>query len=312
MRGFTRPRRFALIMVFVLTFCGYAQATSLKVNCNGTGPLSTINGALKLLIPQGPNTLTVSGSCHENVVIVSFDNLTLLAAPGASINDASGGTADVITIQDSQRITIQGFTINGGGEGIICFSHSLCRFSGNTIQGSTGDGVAISRARAEFTGDIIQNNPNGRGLVVREAGQALTDGDTIQNNGAAGVAVVDGSFLFAFATTVQNNGGGGIRIADHSTLRSMDSTITGNGGSGIRLDGGSEVRFIINTTGTVVTRNSGNGVRINDLSFANFTEGGNNVSGNFGQPDVVCNPQFSATRGALTNIGGGTTNCVEP
>jgi hypothetical protein len=141
-----------------MAFSAYAQGTNLAVNCNGTGALSTINGALKLLDPQGPNTLTVSGNCHENPVIQGFDRLTLQARPGASINDASGGTTDVITIGDSQRVTIQGFTINGGGEGIVCFSHSLCRFNGNTIQGSAGDGVAISRARAEFTGNIIQNH----------------------------------------------------------------------------------------------------------------------------------------------------------
>src|SRR5712692_6756344 len=243
MRRFARNATLCwLVFVGAILLPVVAQAANLKVNCNSTGPLSTINGALKLLNPQGPNTLTVSGNCHENVAILSFDNLTLQAAPGASISDASGGTTDVIFIQDSQRITIQGFTINGGGEGVICFSHSLCRFSGNTIQGSAGDGVAISRARAEFTGNVIQNHSNGRGLVVREAGEALTNGDTIQGNGLAGVVVIDGSFLFAFATTIQNNGGAGMRIADHSTLRSQDNTITGNGGSGVRLDGGSEVR----------------------------------------------------------------------
>jgi hypothetical protein len=313
MRTFTRPCRVTLIMVCALTFCVYAQAVNLKVNCNSTGTLSAINGALKLLNPQGPNTLTVSGNCKENVVIQSFDRLTLIANPGALINDASGGTVDVITIVDSQRITIQGFTINGGGEGIICYSHSLCRFNGNTIQGSTGDGVSISRARAEFMSNIIQNHP-GRGLDVREAGEALTDGDTIRSNGAAGVRLEDGSFLFAVSSTVQGNGGNGIRLTDHSTLRSRDNTITANGANGVSLEGGSEARFGVDVTGNVVTGNAGHGVSVNDLSFANFESPGNSVSGNTTQPDVVCNPQFSGERGALptSNIGGGTTNCTEP
>src|ERR1700740_147335 len=198
MRDFTRPCRFTLVMIFAMTFCAYAQAANLKVNCNSTGALSTINGALKLLDPQGPNTLTVSGNCHENVVIQSFDRLTLIANPGVSINDASGGTADVIFIDDSQRIAIQGFTVNGGFVGIRCVSHSLCRFSGNTIQKAADDGVGIVRSRAEFSGDIIQNNPNGRGLSVLQASEAYTVGVTIRGNGttgAAGVRVSDGSFL---------------------------------------------------------------------------------------------------------------------
>jgi len=50
---------------------------------------------------------------------------------------------------------------------------------------------------------------------------------------------------------------------------------------------------------------------VRDLSFAFFSSG-NSITGNLGGTDVLCSPQFSATRGALTNIGGGTTNCVEP
>ena len=56
MRGFTRQRRFTLIMVFAMVFSAYAQGISLKVNCGGRGALSTIHGALKLLNPQGPST----------------------------------------------------------------------------------------------------------------------------------------------------------------------------------------------------------------------------------------------------------------
>jgi len=40
-------------------------------------------------------------------------------------------------------------------------------------------------------------------------------------------------------------------------------------------------------------------VSVNDLSFAEF-DGTNNISGNLGQPDVACYPQYSATRGAGT------------
>ena len=58
MRTLTALCKVTLMMVCALTFCVYARATNLKVNCNGTGALSTINGALKLLNPQGSNTIT--------------------------------------------------------------------------------------------------------------------------------------------------------------------------------------------------------------------------------------------------------------
>jgi len=70
--------------------------------------------------------------------------------------------------------------------------------------------------------------------------------------------------------------------------------------------GGSEAEF----DETNVIGNGSNGVVVRDLSFAKFST--SNVTSNLGGTDVNCKPQFPATRGALTDIGGGTTNCVEP
>jgi parallel beta-helix repeat protein len=215
-----------------------AQAANLKVNCSQTGEredqLRTITAALKRLNPIGPNTVTVSGACHENVVIQSFDRLTLIANLGASIIDASGGNDFVIDIIDSQRITIQGFTINGGGSGIACVSHSLCRFSGNTVQGSVGEGVVVNRSQAELSGDTLQNHAS-RGLVVLQGGQARAVQETIQNNGASGIRVTESSYVFAYGNTIRNNGFFGIRVTDHSSARITDNSITSNVASGVGL-----------------------------------------------------------------------------
>jgi hypothetical protein len=97
-----------------------AHGTDLRVKCDTKGALSTINGALKLLNPGGPNTLTVSGTCNENVLIQGFNGLTLGAKTGATISDASGGTDVVVNIQDSTNVTLRGFTINGGAFGVFC------------------------------------------------------------------------------------------------------------------------------------------------------------------------------------------------
>ena len=43
---------------------------------------------LKIVNPAGPNTLTVSGACNENVEIYAFNRLTLVAKTGATITDA--------------------------------------------------------------------------------------------------------------------------------------------------------------------------------------------------------------------------------
>lgn len=288
------------------------QPGDIMVNCSLPGaPVSSINAALAKLDPNRVNTVQVSGTCNENVTVQSFENLTLIANPGASINDASGGTLDVLDVADTHEFALEGFTINGA---VACFDYSLCRFSGNTVQASPGDGVAIVRARASFQGDTLQNNA-GRGLSVLNSGIAVAINVTSQGNAAAGVIANAGGYLTTLNLVSRNNAGNGIRAANHSTLRLIDSTFTGNGLMGVVLDGSSEARFDTNVTGNLITGNFLAGVFLGDLSFAQFagtdTIAGNNL-GHPGGLDVACGPQFSATRGALTNIGGGTTNCVEP
>jgi len=316
MRGFISPRRFSLIMVFAMAFCACAQAAHLKVNCNGTGALSTISGALKMLNPEGPNTLTVSGSCHENVVIQSFDRLTLTANPGASITDASGGIGVVVDIEDSTRISLRGFTINGGDIGVLCSDFSLCRFKGNTIHNAVNDGLGmyIVRSHATFDHDVIEDN-SGDGLDVINESTVVSDSLTVQRNAGEGIFVGFESFMVARTDTVQGNAGNGIFASQNSTLAVVSSNITRNGGNGVFLAQASTAVFRAPLGPTNITNNGASGVLLGDLSFGQFQGSGNQITGNNTSGvghDVTCNPQFSATRGALTNIGGGSTNCVEP
>src|SRR5438270_284548 len=108
-----------------------AEAANLTVNCDKK---QTISETLKVLAvghPQAPHTLSVVGSCRENILIQSVDHLTLIAKNGASITDSSGGTLAVVDIEDSHSVTLQGFTINGGTAGVSCGTSSICYLTGN-------------------------------------------------------------------------------------------------------------------------------------------------------------------------------------
>jgi hypothetical protein len=138
------------------------KATTLHVNCGGKAGLTTIGTALKALqYSEGhaPSTINVSGACHENVVIQSLDRVTLNAINGASVSDASGGSLDVILIQDSRDVSVNGFTIYAGSgpnaNGIDCSEYSLCRLSGNVVQGAGNGGVAVF-AVSNLTLDAIR------------------------------------------------------------------------------------------------------------------------------------------------------------
>jgi hypothetical protein len=301
---------------------GSAQAATLNVNCNGSSEdqLTTIGKALKLLKPEGPNTINVSGSCHENVLIQSFENLTLNAISGASITDASSGAGTVVDIEDSTDVTLQGLTINGGDIGVFCGDLSVCRFKNNTIQNATvsvsGDGVGVwvGRSRATFDGDVVQHN-SGPGVIIGNGSTAYGVNIQANNNGLAGIRIA-GSFFTGDPASFQNNGTVGVRVLNHSTFNLFAGAITGNAGSGVTVQGASMANIQSGDGPTNISSNGGNGVEIHDLSFAIFVNGEPpppplTITGN-AAPDVNCFQLSYSAQGATTDIGGGTTNCTEP
>jgi hypothetical protein len=307
MQGLVRNTALAWAAMVLVVVPGTARAATLKVACGQKSTFPTINSALKALSsfsPQGPNTVEVSGSCHENVVIQGFNRLTLIAKPGASINDASGGVAFVVDIEDSTDVSLRDLTVNGGYIGVFCGNFSICRFDGDTIQGASQAGVQVVQSRATFDTNTIQNNLIG--ITSLESSSVRSNGGlVVQQNQSSGVVVDTGSSFAAFGTNIQNNGYAGIE-GSLASLLVVDSSITGNL-FGILALSHSQVSL----GGNTITGNGLNGVVVRDLSFVLFG-GPNNITGHPSGLDVDCQPQFPATRGALTNIGGGVTNCVEP
>jgi hypothetical protein len=206
------------------------------------------------------------------------------------------------------RLKIQRFTINGGGVGFVCGTYSTCLLAGNTIQASLGPGVIVNRSSAILQGDTIQNNTS-RGVQLMNAASVTLAGETVRNNGLAGVFAGYGSNLNVQFSTVTSNGGvAGIRVVEHSTLRLIDSTINGNL-NGVSLESASTGTLENFGVGSTITGNAAAGVVVNDLSFGDFSNGPNTITGNLGGTDVVCAGQFPVTLSAKTLIGG-TTNCA--
>ena len=282
------------------------QPNTIQFNCNNPQHL-TLSNFLAGLDPDKASTIRISGTCTDNLHITGINRLTLLAAPGATINDASGGNDFVVTVVNTLTLDFEGFTINGGAGGFGCLNHSTCLLAGNTIQNSQGAGVTVNRSNAILQGDTIQNH-GGRGVTALNAANVTLAEETVQNNGAAGVAVFYGTNLnVQFSTITSNHGAGGIRVAEHSTLRLIDSTIQRNP-NGVSLESSSLGTFENFGAGSTITGNAFAGVLVQDQAFGDFSNGPNTITGNLGGLDVACFGQFPVTLSAQTLIGG-TTNC---
>ncbi len=295
-----KARVFAfLLLVAIGAASQYAQAAHLSVNCDKHESISRVLRLLAKTNPQGPNRVTVSGSCEGNLVIQSMDRLTLITETGASISDRSDGNLAVVDIEDSQRVTLQGFTINGGAQGILCSTASLCYLTGNTIQGPGRFGInVIKGSRAFLESNVIEDW--GRGAFIDSGAQVFSSNDVFQSNGGSALVILAAAYFESFNSKFDNNGVG-IDAGGALTLRG--GTISGNSFDGIKLLSGKAV-FL----GPTITGNGGVGVHLEDGAFAGFLAA--SITGNLSGLDVDCEPQFPITR--FIDRTGAITNCVEP
>jgi Right handed beta helix region len=208
------------------------------VNCASSNKkVNSINTALASLDPSENDTIYVRGACNENVNITSFDNLTLIAQEGASITDVSGGTLPAISITDSSRVSIQGFTANGDGNpndqfAVINCIGSTVYFSGNTVQGGGFDDIDFYLgSKATFNGDVIQN-ATGDGIFLGQNSTVSAVNVTIQGIVGVGAEVDVSSFLLIKGSLVQSNTVG-ISVYLNGTTRLAHTTVTRNTGDGI-------------------------------------------------------------------------------
>lgn len=288
-----------------------ALARTVTVSCDET----TISNVLKTLDPQASNTIKVIGACRDSIGIYNFANLTIVGVNTGSqkptIKSLNGGPIFWIV---GSHVQMSNLTLDGGVYGVMCREFSVCRFSGNTIQNATGNGVNLDSADATFTGDVIQNNANsGLNLTASRVRvtQVTLKGTTAGSWGPGNaVDVNSGSALTVEQLTVQNNQGAGVSLTGNSHLTNRPwtgpFTVSNNGGGGIWVTAQSSADL----SGATVTNNGGGnggaGVVINENGDVAFW-GGGTFTGN--QPiDVYCGT-YNAFAAAPQHATIGATNC---
>ncbi len=253
-----------LLVVFVFTLARIVHAqTNVNVDCSGSNAeaFHSINAALNTLNLVGPNTITVSGTCHENVALVQRDRLTIQATAGhvATIENAAAPPVSTLYVAGSHNIVLSNLVIQGGSPALYISNSSSATLVQNcTVQNSVGDGFDID-GESEVT---IQNS-------------------TIRNNSAEGIFISNASQLTFGTYPTQRiriigngfggggNGSGGLAIdGSEVQLNFGVLTVSGNAGAGISMDGGRLQLYGGDANSPGVIENNNVGLSMSDAASA--------------------------------------------
>lgn len=230
------------------------------------------------------DTLLVSGVCTENVRIgVGRRNLTIDGQGTAVITgpDPTEPTVDIRGV----AITIRGFTITGGREGVHIARGGDAIIDGNIIENVGTSGIGVHNiGSARILNNTIQNNPmDGINVIggsnafigIRSVSNLVAGPNTIQTNGRHGVLVTRGSNARVVGNTISGNGENGVIVTRTSHADVSSNTIDNNGENGIFVSQNSGVNLgsdagagVLEAPNSTTVNNGLNGIRCRLNSYA--------------------------------------------
>src|SRR5215467_11696723 len=315
-----------LACLLVLLPSSLAFAAGATVDCTGATPgaFTSITAALASLPATGPNSISVTGTCHENVVIFNRTDLTIFGNPSATVMPGNAN-GHLLAIFASQRVGIQNITFDGGRGAIVNDNSrvdltsvtiqnslgigltsidSLVHIADSTVKNSTRSGISIGGGTFYVDSDVTGTTvtANGRsgisvltGHLILNGGDEVTPGteNVISNNTGVGVAVANSSEadISGDNRIIGNQGAFGLEVIHTSTVIMTDGTISSNAGIGVHCGETSHCEWAGITT---IDNNLKGGIEITDHSDA-YIDGGIDISNNTG----VGNLALSCNNGSL-------------
>lgn len=317
----------------LLLITNLAFANNAVVDCSGATPgaFTSIHDALASLPAAGPNSISVTGTCHENVVMFGRTDLNISGNPTATVvpGNANG---HLLAIAASQRVGIQNIIFDGGrgalvndnsrvdftnvtiqnslGIGLTSID-SLVHIADSTVKASTRSGISIGGGTFYVDSDVTGTTvtANGRtgisvltGHLILNGGDEVTPGteNVISNNTGVGVAVANSAEadISGDNRIIGNQGPFGLEVIHTSTVIMTDGLIQSNAGIGVHCGETSHCEW---DGITKIDNNGKGGIEITDHSDA-YLDGGIDISGNTGAGVLV---DLSSL---LNSLGGNTIN----
>lgn len=247
------------------------HAANINVDC-GAG--ESINAALVSLDPVGPHTITVVGTCTENISIDLHDRITIQAPNGQTATiQAANANNTVVLISSSRRIVLNRLIIRGGRNGVSINLGSDVNIHNSNIKENSAVGVLLTQSTLNLDSSTIENNSltglgaqgssvanvggatlaqrvvitgNGTGVSVLESSVQLIGNYTVENNANFGFDVAGGRLNLVGNQPGQGNlihsNGGGINVRNGASCIVFGQTaIQNNGSNGIIVSNGSNL-----------------------------------------------------------------------
>lgn len=291
--------------------------------CPGSGssvdPFCTISDAIGAA--ANGDTIHIAPGTYLELLTITKD-LTLTGTAGAAVTIVDGqGLGNVVSIQTSSQVTLDGLRIQGGlaaqGAGILVAASSALTLTHSTVQQNVstqaGGGLYLGPSSTAVlqSSSVLDNHANsqGAGILSRFAYLSATDCDISgnqtdsQDGGTGGGIYMDRGTLVLTSSTVANNqtlGNTGYDASRGGGIFGTEGTLTIRGSTLQNNEVGNYSRYTSGYGGAIWVE-SGSLLLENSLVLDNSGGVGAGVGSASAPLTITC----STIRGNQAQLGGG-------
>ena len=183
--------------------------------------------------------IEVGAGAYREALVIN-QPLTLLAADDAQVTLIAPDDVAVITVVDTESVTIEGFTILRGEHGIFVTRSQDITIRDNTVLESRLVGIKVRLGAADIFNNTVVNAqaPYGMGIHVTNTmawPESRVTGNIVFGNAHAGVYTNMTSMIHIADNIVRENGKYGIAVTEMSHADVLGNVVADNIGQGINV-----------------------------------------------------------------------------
>lgn len=217
------------------------------------------------------NVILFKGKSYSDINLLIDKRLTLLSSVNTVLK--SGSTSPTISIKgkDASYSIVDGFNIQGKGNGVVVTDSDFVRIINNDITTSANGIVATGTTYLNITKNDINKNSKS-GIVIADASSTYIFDNNINGNGVNAVEIAKSNRQYIHGNTIKSNNKNGIVLT--TTANGINykegpknvyinkNTISKNLGDGILISNAGDN---VNVKSNGIDENHGNGISISHI-----------------------------------------------
>ena len=242
------------------------------------------------------NIILFNGESYANINLIINKRLTLISTLNTQLKSNSTNPVILITSKSSSNTVVNGFNIQGNGNGIEVINSDYVVICNNNIT-TQNIGIFVQNAKyINITGNnILQNSKSGIKFI------SVSDSHIYSNNinkNCDGIGLADSNAIYIYNNEILSNKLDGILISDRDNVSNSAcenihityNTVKNNGVNGINVDNaGDDIKIASNDmssnseTGLLISKIGSNSIQSNVIT--NNAVNGIKFAQNYVQPD---------------------------